>query len=73
MIIQPNQLLSLPTEVAHIDLKYVTIDELQKLSSRKFVSITSPGAFQGLAIWFNVSFNSYEDNWIDSTLNTGNL
>lgn len=71
MIILPNQILSLPTEVANIDLKYVTIDELQTLSSRKFVSITRTGAFHGLAIWFNVSFNSYEDEWINSTLNTG--
>ena len=71
MIIQPDQLLSVPTEVALFDLKYVTFDELHKIASRKFISSKKTGEYHGIAIWFDVWFNSYEENWKNSILSTG--
>lgn len=59
------------------DLKWVTLDEVKAVNDRKFVSITKPGNFHGLAVWFRVKFKpdiyegEYEEELTPVVLCTG--
>ena len=57
-------LLSEPVTVGErLDLRWVQREEIVSIKDTKFVSITKPGNFHGLALWFDVSFDPgiYED------------
>ena len=51
-------LLSQPVTVGErLDLRWVQREEIVQIEDTKFVSITKPGHFHGLALWFDVSFD----------------
>ena len=59
-----ESLLSEPVTVGErLDLRWVQREEIVNIEDTKFVSITKPGNFHGLALWFDVSFDPliYED------------
>ena len=59
-----DSLLSEPVTVGErLDLRWVQREEIVSIEDTKFVSITKPGNFHGLALWFDVSFDPqiYED------------
>ena len=59
-----DSLLSEPVTVGErLDLRWVQREEIVNIEDTKFVSITKPGNFHGLALWFDVSFDPliYED------------
>ena len=50
-------LLSDPVTVGdRLDLRWVQREEIVSIEDTKFVSISKPGNFHGLALWFDVSF-----------------
>ena len=52
MVIKPSDLLSEGTPLELLDLKYLEIEELKKIVSKTFVSVTNtkPGPFHGAFI-----------------------
>jgi len=57
MQLSASSLLCDPVSVGErLDLRWVQREEVAKIEDTKFVSVTSPGNFHGLALWFDVSF-----------------
>lgn len=50
-VVDPATLLSGPQQVANLDLRWVSEEELQEVSSRCFTSITKNGTVRGLLLW----------------------
>ena len=64
MHLPADSLLTEPLTVGErLDLRWVQREEIVNIEDTKFVSITKPGNFHGLALWFDVSFDPliYED------------
>ena len=50
-----ENLLSQPVAIGDkLDLRWVQRHEIIKIEDRKFISISKPGNFHGLALWFDV-------------------
>ncbi|KAK3879447.1 hypothetical protein Pcinc_015980 [Petrolisthes cinctipes] len=57
-----SDLLAEPTCVKKFNLRWVTEEEIQLFSTTTFVGITRPGAYQGLCLWFECSFDGRQYN-----------
>ena len=58
MDLKEENLLSQPVAIGDkLDLRWVQRHEIIKIEDRKFISISKPGNFHGLALWFDVEFN----------------
>ena len=69
-VIDKDTLISDPVEVHDLDLCTVTCEALSSISSKKFVSINENAKFQGLAMWFDVQFEHWEEGWKNISLDT---
>ena len=69
-VIDSDQLLCEPVEIAKLDLATVTSEQLSNLSAKKFMSCLKTDKFQGLSIWFDVAFEHWVDGWKEVSLNT---
>ena len=69
-VIDKDALISDPVEIRELDLCTVTCEALSSISSKKFVSINKNARFQGLAIWFDVQFEYWEEGWTNVSLDT---
>jgi len=58
MDLKEENLLSQPVAIGDkLDLRWVQRHEIIKIEDRKFISISKPGNFHGLALWFDVEFS----------------
>lgn len=57
LCLKHDQLLADPVVVLELDLRWVGREEVARVKDRKFVSVTRPGNFHGLALWFSVKFS----------------
>jgi hypothetical protein len=56
LIMAADELLTEPSTVAEFDLRWVGVDELEKVAARQFVSADKAGVARGIAIWFECEF-----------------
>lgn len=57
LLLEEDDLLTENKMIAQLDLKQVTVKDLDLLGGKKFVSVCEKdGRFQGMAIWFEVEF-----------------
>ncbi len=54
--LEESDLLSEPRIVAEFDLNWTTVEEIEQVQSRSFVSVTRDGTMRGIAIWFDCVF-----------------
>ncbi|KAF0306644.1 putative protein arginine N-methyltransferase 6 [Amphibalanus amphitrite] len=52
----PEELLAAPELVLELHLQYVTAEELAAVTCRRFVTVTRPGPYRGLCLWFECQF-----------------
>ncbi|XP_043243819.1 probable protein arginine N-methyltransferase 6 isoform X2 [Amphibalanus amphitrite] len=52
----PEELLAAPELVLELHLQYVTAEELAAVTCRRFVTVTRPGPYRGLCLWFECHF-----------------
>ncbi|XP_037081636.1 protein arginine N-methyltransferase 6-like [Pollicipes pollicipes] len=52
----PEELLAEPELVHELYLQYVSAEELETLSCRRFVTVTRSGPYRGLCLWFSCQF-----------------
>ena len=57
IVIDAEELLNEPRTVAEFDLRWVDVDELQRVASRQFVSVEKAGVVRAIAVWFECDFN----------------
>lgn len=69
MNVPPTDLLHSGTVIAWFDLNEVTLEELEKITLNDVVVVDRSGRYQGLCLWFEVSFPT-DDPFTDTHLNT---
>ena len=57
IVVEAEELLNEPRTVAEFDLRWVGADELQRVTSRQFVSVEKGGVVRAIAVWFECDFN----------------
>ena len=57
IVVEAEELLHEPRPVAEFDLRWVGADELQRVTSRQFVSVERCGVVRAVAVWFECDFN----------------
>ncbi|KAK4323384.1 hypothetical protein Pmani_005903 [Petrolisthes manimaculis] len=57
-----SDLLAQPTCIKKFNLRWVTEEEIQLFSTTTFVGINRPGAYQGICLWFECSFDGRQYN-----------
>jgi len=56
IVVEAEELLHEPRTVAEFDLRWVGVDELQRVTSRQFVSVERCGVVRAVAVWFECDF-----------------
>lgn len=61
-LVRGEDLLTAPVRVAEFDLAWLGVDEIERIHSRCFTSITcdEPAEYQGVCLWFDCEFDSPE-------------
>ena len=61
----PEELLAAPELALELHLQYVTAEELEAVTCRRFVTVTRPGPYRGLCLWFDCRFP--DGSWLDTS------
>ena len=56
LVLKPDQILADPQVYAHFDLRTCTVEDLDSISNRHFVSVRRSGTYHGIALWFDCKF-----------------
>lgn len=56
MVLKPEQILADPQVYAEFDLRTCTVEDIDSVTNRHFVSVRRSGTYHGIALWFDCKF-----------------